>query len=144
MEVVTAIALIVAGILAASAFIVAQAPDAKRLIDKLVPVQGVLGVGLLVVGVVRLIQLIPKLDDLSAIGKVHAFYPIAVWIGIACAILLGILLGIPLIAKMMPGESAVEQKAVELQKKIVPYQTLLGLVSVGIAVVLLYYYFKLH
>ena len=68
---------------------------------------------------------------------------ICIYAAVVAEILLGFLLGFPLIAKWIPGESAAEQRAAEMQKKIVPYQTLLGFIGMGLAVVLLYYYFKL-
>lgn len=138
------ILLIVAGILAASAFIISKAPDAKRLIDKVVPIQGFLGVALLVWGVIDIIRILPDMDAINAVGKVHTFFPIAIWAGLACELVLGFLLGMPLIAKWLPGESAAEQRAVDVQKKIVPYQTIIGFVAIGTAILLLYYYFKFH
>jgi hypothetical protein len=143
-SVITPIALIVAGVLAASGFIISKSPNAKQLIDKLVPFQGFLGVGLLVWGVIDVIRILPHIDEINAIGSHYTFYPIAVWVGLASEILLGFLLGMPLIAKFIPGESAAEQRAMDMQKKIVPYQTLLGFVGIGVAIVLLYYYFKFH
>lgn len=143
-SVLSPILLIVAGLLAASAFIISKAPDAKRLIDKVVPIQGFIGVALLVWGVIDIIRTLPHMDDINAIGKVYTFYPIAIWLGLACEIVLGFLLGMPLIAKWIPGESAAEQRAVDVQKKIVPYQTIIGFVAIGTAIVLLYYYFKFN
>jgi hypothetical protein len=143
-SVISPIALIIAGILAASGFIISKKPDAKALIDKLVPFQGFLGVILLIWGVVDVIRVLPHVDEINAAGKAHALYPIAVWIALACEVLLGFLLGMPLIAKFIPGESAAEQRAMDMQKKIVPYQTMLGFAGIGVAIVLLYYYFKFH
>lgn len=138
------IALIIAGILAASAFIISKAPNAKQAIDKIAPIQGFLGVGLLIVGVIDLIRLIPKIDEVNKMAEHFVLYAIAVYVGVASAVLLGFFLGMPLIAKWIPGESPIEQRAMEMQKKIGPYQTLLGFVGIGAAIVLLRYYFKFH
>ena len=141
---ITPIALIVAGILAASAFIISKAPNAKQLIDKIAPIQGFLGVGLLVVGIIDLIRLIPKIDEVNRAAETYMIWVLGIYAGVASAVLLGFFLGMPLIAKWIPGESPVEQRAMEMQKKVGAYQTLLGFVGIGAAVVLLYYYFKFH
>jgi hypothetical protein len=143
MDLLRPIALIVAGIIAASGFIISRKPDAKQLLDKLVPFQGFLGVGLLAWGVIDLIRVLGNLKELSAASDVYPIYVICIYAAVVAEILLGFLLGFPLIAKWIPGESAAEQRAADVQKKIVPYQTLLGFVGMGVAVVLLYYYFKL-
>ncbi len=143
MDLLRPIALIVAGILAASGFIIARKPDAKQLIDKLVPFQGFIGVALLAWGVIDTIRVITHLKEIGDLGQLYPIYSITVYAAVACEVLLGFLLGIPLIAKWIPGESAAEQRAMDVQKKIVPYQTLLGFIGIGAAVILLYYYFKL-
>jgi hypothetical protein len=143
-SIITPIALIVAGILAASAFIISKAPNAKQLLDKLAPIQGFLGVGLLVWGIIDVIRLLPDVDKLNKLAETYVLFVIAVYAGIVSEVLLGFLLGMPLIAKWIPGESPVEQRAMEMQKKVGAYQTLLGFVGIGAAVILLYYYFKFH
>jgi hypothetical protein len=51
MDLINALLLIVGGILALSGIIVANQPNAKNVIDKLVPYQAIIGVALLVLGV---------------------------------------------------------------------------------------------
>lgn len=143
MDLLRPIALIVAGVLAASGFIISRKPDAKQLIDKLVPFQGFLGVGLLVWGVIDLIRVLGNLKYLSAASDHYPIYVLCVYAAVVSEIVLGFLLGFPLIAKWMPGESAAEQRAAEMQKKIVPYQTLIGFIGIGVSIALIYYYFKL-
>lgn len=140
----TPIALIVAGLIAASAFIISKAPNAKQTLDKLAPIQGFLGVGLLVVGVIEVIRLIPKIDDVNRAAENYMIWVLGVYAGVVSAVLLGFFLGMPLIAKWIPGESPIEQRAMEMQKKIGPYQTLLGFIGIGAAIILLRYYFKFH
>jgi len=144
MDLLRPIALIVAGILAASGFIISRKPDAKQLIDKIVPFQGFLGVGLLVWGVIDTIRVITHLKEIGDMGSVYPLYSINVYAGVASEVLLGFLLGMPLIATWIPGESAAEQRAMEMQKKVVPYQTILGFIGIIAAVFLLYYYFKFN
>src|SRR5262245_46779684 len=103
--------LIVAGILALSGFIVAKKPDAKAMIDKLVPYQAFVGVGLLVLGVLYLILYGLTFIKAISAAPIPAIVALA---GIVSGIVLGALFGMPQIAKWIPGESNAEQKAVEL------------------------------
>ena len=122
--------LIVAGILALSAFIVAKKPDAKALIDKLVPFQAFVGVGLLVLGVLYL--LLNGIDFLRAmsVAPIPAVIALA---AIVSGIVLGALFGMPQIVKWIPGESNAEQKALQISQKAAPYQMLFGIVALGSA-----------
>lgn len=120
------ILMIAGGILGVSGLIVAKKPDAKALIDKLVPFQAFIGVGLLGLG----------LWALLSFGPIDTFRYMKIWpmLGIFAftasygAILLGFLFGMPQIAKWIPGESAAEAKATELSKKLAPFQLILGAV----------------
>jgi hypothetical protein len=127
MDIVTPLLLVLGGILAASSLIISKKPDAKGMIDKLTPYQAGLGVVLLVLGIWNFITFLAFL--------MHPLrWPIAgvtMWGMIASMILLGFLFGMPQIAKWIPGESSAEQKALELAKKLVPYQTLIGLVGIA-------------
>jgi hypothetical protein len=144
MDLIRPIALIVAGILAASGFIISRKPDAKQLIDKIVPFQGFLGVGLLVWGIIDTIRVITHLKEIGDMASTYPLFTISVYAGVASEVLLGFLLGMPLIATWIPGESAAEQRAMDMQKKVVPYQTILGFIGIVAAVFLLYYYFKFN
>ena len=144
MDLIRPIALIVAGILAASGFIISRKPDAKQLIDKIVPFQGFLGVGLLVWGIIDTIRVITHLKEIGDMASNYPLFTISVYAGVASEVLLGFLLGMPLIATWIPGESAAEQRAMDMQKKVVPYQTILGFIGIVAAVFLLYYYFKFN
>jgi hypothetical protein len=144
MDLLRPIALIVAGILAASGFIISRKPDAKQLIDKIVPFQGFIGVALLIWGVIDTIRVLTHLKEIGDMASNYPLFTISVYAGVASEVLLGFLLGMPLIATWIPGESAAEQRAMDMQKKVVPYQTLLGLIGIVAAVFLLYYYFKFH
>ena len=128
------LALLVAAILAMSSLILAKKPDAKQLIDKLVPYQGGVGVGLLVWGIINLIRFLP---DMSLWMKVSALIGSVFLISIISMILLGFLFGMPLIAKWIPGESSAEQKALSMQQKIGGFSVLLGIIGAACAVALL-------
>ncbi len=131
------ILLLAGGVLAISGLIVAKKPDAKAMLDKLVPFQAFIGVALLAIGLIRLIQVGPLMVfrlvsalPLLGIALIGATYG---------AVLLGFLFGMPQIAKWIPGESSAEQKASELSKKLAPFQVVLGLVCLGSGVLLLLY-----
>lgn len=119
--------LLAGGVLALSAFIVAKKPDAKAMIDKLVPAQAFIGVALLAVslwywlhiGIINIFRFIKywPIGGIAAIG------------GVFSGILLGALFGMPQIAKWIPGESSAEQKALELSKKVAPIQMIVGIVA---------------
>jgi len=130
--------LIVGGILAISALIVAKKPDAKEWIDKLVPYQAIIGVALLAVGLVDFLSYIGAVLHLLKGEPVHAIVWLAVMV---TSILLGFLFGMPQIAKWMPNQGAAEQKGLELSNKLAPFQVVIGLIGLGAALMLLLYRF---
>jgi hypothetical protein len=132
----TAFLLIACGVLACASWIVSKKPNAKQLIDKLVPFQGLLGVALLVVGIINLVR---SLDGLKYWFKLGALYGITMWSTIVVSILLGFLLGMPQIAKWIPGDSPGEQKALDMQKKLGAYSTIVGFIGIVCGVLVLLY-----
>lgn len=135
----TIVALLLAATIALSAIIISKQPSAKELIDKLTPFQGFLGVGLLVLGIIDLIKVLPHLDMIS---KLPYLMSLAIYGSVASEVFLGFLLGMPLIAKWIPGDSPAEQKALEMQQKIIPFQAILGGLAVVTALLLAYYEIK--
>lgn len=134
MDFVAPFLLIAAGILAISSLIVAKKPDAKALIDKLVPFQAFIGLGLLVFGLLNLIRAItnkPSIFDILSAAPVIGLTALAV---IVTSVLLGFMFAMPQIAKWLPGGSNAEQKGLELSQKLAPFQVVLGLVGIGAAV----------
>ncbi len=140
MDVVNAILLILAGILAVSGLILAKKPDAKAMIDKLVPFQAVIGVAILAMGLYNLFRSLSALMDVFKIG---ALLGVAIWGYLLSSILLGFLFGMPQIAKWIPGDSPAEQKAMEFSKKVAPFQTLLGIIGIASALIYLLYRFQI-
>jgi hypothetical protein len=137
---INAIVVILGGILAVSALIVANKPDAKNLIDKLVPFQAVIGVGMIGLAVVNLVRMLGALSDMF---RVNFMWALGIWTLFGAGALLGLLFGMPLIAKMVPGQSAAEQKVLDLSRQIAPFQVLIGLAGIGGAVLVLLYQFKI-
>ena len=137
METINALVLIAGGILAVSSLIVAKKPDAQKLIDKLVPYQAIIGVALLVLGIVNLIRgLGNHLIDLMRIVPMFGLTYLAMCV---TSILLGLLFGMPQIAKWLPGEGPAEQKGMELSRKLAPYQILIGLIGLAAALLMILY-----
>jgi len=114
-------ALILGGVLAISGLIVAKKPDAKELIAKLQPFQAIIGVVLLVFGVIHIMDAIHMLAFIS----LAPLFVLPMILGVFGGILLGILFGVPLIARVSASGAA---KAEEMGKKMAPFQTIIGLV----------------
>jgi hypothetical protein len=138
--VVNAIVAILGGILAASAMILARKPDAKQLIDKLTPYQALIGVGMIALGVINFLRILGYLTD---VFKVNLMLASALLALLLTSVALGGLFGMPQITKWIPGESSAEQKALELTRKVAPYQGILGLVAIVASLMTLLYQFKI-
>ena len=136
MEYLTAALLIVCGVLAAASWIVSKSPNAKQAIDKLVPFQGFLGVALLVIGIVDFIR---WLDVIKNSFKGGVLFGLTFWGSVVTAIVLGFLLGMPQIAKWIPGDSPAETKALDMQRKLGVYSTIVGFLGIAFGVLLLLY-----
>lgn len=136
MDYINALLLILGGILAISGLIVAKKPDAKELLDKLMPYQAMIGVALLVVGVLNLLS---ALSHLFATISAVPLYGLGILAMIVTSILLGFMFGMPQIAKWMPGNNNAEQKGMELSAKLAPYQVFIGLAGIVAALVVLLY-----
>ena len=130
--------LILGSILALSGLIIAKKPDAKAVVDRLTPYQAVIGVGLVVLGIINFVRLLPSLAD---IFKANLLLNAAILAVIAVSVLLGALFGMPQIAKMIPNPSA-NEKAMQMSQKVAPYQVLLGLIGLGASLV--YFLYRLH
>ncbi len=136
MEYLFCVLLVCAGLLGASALIVAKKPDAQRIIDKLVPFQALIGAGTLVLGILELLRVGPK--ALFEIIRLMPVFGATVLCAIGSGILLGFMFAVPLMGRLGAGQ----QKAVELSAKLAPWQLLIGLVALGSGLLLLL--FTLH
>lgn len=137
MQVINALLLLVGGVLALSGLIVSKRPDAKRVIDQLVPFQALIGVGLLVLGVLNLLWCLGH-GILGAIAHTAVFGLTFLSLAVT-SILLGFLFGMPQIAKWAPGHAEAEQKGYELMAKLAPYQVVLGGVAIATGLLTLLY-----
>jgi hypothetical protein len=132
MEYLFALLLIAAGLLGASALIVAKKPNAAGLINALVPFQALIGAGTLVLGVLELLRLGPKnlFDTIRWVPVMGGSF----LGGILSGILLGFMFAIPLMARLGAGQ----QRAAEVAAKIAPWQLLIGCVAAvsGVLIIL--------
>jgi hypothetical protein len=122
---------IVGGILAASGFIISKKPNAKELIDKLVPYQGWVGVCMLGWGVWELIGCITGMQLLSMFPIYWVFWLLT---GIA-DLGVGMILGFGLVSKWtMSGSPAALEKGQALRAKLVTVQVPLGFLAIVMGV----------
>lgn len=139
MELINALVLIAGGILAVSGLIVAKKPDAKQLIDKLVPYQAIIGVVLLVFGVINLLRALGN-HLISMVGH-FPLLGLTILGMTVTSILLGFMFGMPQIAKWIPGEGAAEQKGLLLSQRLAPFQVMIGII--GLVSALLWWLYRL-
>jgi hypothetical protein len=121
--------LILGGILAASSLIVAKKPDAKEMIAKIAPYQAIIGIILLLDGIYYTFIYIGIGNLIKAPGQ-WLIGGLCLWGMMVSSILLGIMFGMPMVAKMSASGAA---KGEEMAKKLAPFQTLIGLVAIGSA-----------
>ncbi|HEY4179428.1 MAG TPA: hypothetical protein VGM90_21435 [Kofleriaceae bacterium] len=130
------ILLLAAGVLACSALIIGKKPEAKQLIDKLVPFQGIIGVVLLVICVLTMLQVGPgyMFSILKSSPVVGMQYLGGVFGGAA----LGLVFGMPLIAKVTGKDGSA------IVQKLSPFQVILGLVCLGAGALNLLWMLGIH
>lgn len=117
-----AIIAILGGLIAASSLIVAKKPNAKELLDKLAPFQGIIGVILLVWSVLGLLSV---LKAFSIIG-------IAV---VAVEFIVGFLLAYSLLSKYLFSKSdTAREKGQALRLKLAKYQVPAGVILIVLGV----------
>jgi hypothetical protein len=125
---------IAGGVLASSGFIISRKPDAKVLIDRLVPYMGWIGVVMFGWGVWELIGCLTHLSILASRPAHWAF-----WLATGLSdFAVGFLLGFGLISKYaMNRNETVKAKGQALRQKLVKIQAPLGLFAVAMGVLYL-------
>ncbi|MBI2892609.1 MAG: hypothetical protein HYY06_03595 [Deltaproteobacteria bacterium] len=119
---------ILGGILAASGFIIARKPNAKELIDKIVPYQGWIGVCMFFWGVWEVISSVMGMGLLAIAPLTWIFWVLC---GVA-DLLVGFILGFALISKWtMSGNETALKKGQELREKLVKVQVPLGFLAIA-------------
>jgi hypothetical protein len=141
MGIAAAIVLIVLGILGASSLIIKNKPEAKDLIDKIVPFQGWIGIGAFLWGIWIVIQSFLWLNwgRLSSI----LWFILILATGLLL-VLLGFIFGYGLINKFALSKANNEEatkKAEEVLQKLVGIQIPLGIISIILGIVTLIWNF---
>lgn len=131
------ILLIILGILAVPSLLLSKKPNAKELLDKIAPFQGIIGVIFCLWGIFTLIGCILGLSWLTA----APIYWIT-WLLVAIVeMVLGFLLGYGLIAKYaLSKNEAAKAKGEQLLAKLAPMQGKFGIVAIilGIWMIIAY------
>ncbi len=140
MDILNALGLILGGILALSGIIVIRRPDLKPQLDKLVPFQALIGVGLIVVALVNTLRWLGWLTDVFHQNQIYAA---AVWIMLIASVLLGGLFGWPLIESWIPPSSPAKPKFAQITQNLAPFQVLIGAAGILAALVYLLFRFKI-
>ncbi len=119
---------IVGGMIACSGLIVKNAPSAKDLLNKLLPYKAFIGVGFLVSFVLNMIDM-----GFNPFGgfKISLLFGIMILAILTTQLFLGFTMGSGQIIKWIPGDSAPEEKAAELQKKLMPFEVIFGVIAIG-------------
>jgi len=141
MDFIAPILLILGGILAASGVIVAKQPNARQLIDKLVPFQAGIGIALLVIGLYNLLLAFrtPSIFDFIHFAPLFGITLLAM---IVSAILLGFLFGMPQIVKWLPANAAA-QKGLAQSNKLASFQVVIGVVGIASSLIFFLYRFSI-
>jgi len=131
---VTVAVLFVGGVLSAAGIIVKKKPNAKELIEKLVPYQGWIGIVMFIWGVWDVFSIV----DMFRLLSILPVMAIAGILAVLCELVLGFLLGFGLITKyaLSKNEQAMA-KGQEIRGKLVKYQPPLGIVAIIVSVYLL-------
>ncbi len=131
----TFILLIVGGVISASGVIISKNPNAKEIIDKIVPFKGIIGIILLVFGIIHFIDSVRWWGYLLDFSF---FWGLVTIVAILMEIVLGFLLGYSLIAKyaLSSSDKALE-KGNSINEKLVKIQNPIGIISIVVALLLL-------
>jgi hypothetical protein len=133
MWVITILLLLAGGLLGASNIIVAKRPDAKDVIDKLVPYQGIIGVVLLLWGVKGAV------DIVRTMGLIH-FAPVWWLVFVATVVTelgLGFLLAYGLIMKVVGTSPRAVEKTERVRAKLATYRSSLGVTAIVLSLLFL-------
>lgn len=116
------------GLLAASSFVIAKQPSAERLFARIAPYQGMVGLGLLTLSLWWLYEVLPNFGALFA-----STYGLLALAAIVLNGAIGFLLGFNLLQRLLLSKNpAAEARGRELQGKLVPIQTPLGLAAAAV------------
>jgi hypothetical protein len=142
MGILSSLLLIACGVLAAAPFIVKKKPEAKQIIDKMVPYQGTGGVVLCVWGLFSIIRLLLNVGTLMRASRLLAslnasgmgnlwFYWVTLLVIAVVSVALGFLLGFALISKyVLSKNEEAAKKGEQLREKLAKIQIPLGMAGI--------------
>ena len=133
------IVLLFGSMIASYGFIVSKRPEAKELLDKLVPFQGFIGIALLIWGIIQFIDSVKY----WGLALEYAFFTgLLMILYVLLCIVLGFLLGYGLIAKyvLSKNDSAMEKGQAAIAK-LTKIQNPLGILGIVISLILIFYRF---
>jgi hypothetical protein len=119
---------IIGGLIACSGLIIKNAPSAQELLNKLLPYKAGIGVAMLGSFVLNMIDM--KFNPFAGFD-LSLLFGILVLGVLVSQIFLGFTMGFGMIAKWIPGDSAPEEKAEALQRKLMPFETIFGIIAIG-------------
>ncbi|MDX2301963.1 MAG: hypothetical protein NW226_04145 [Microscillaceae bacterium] len=129
---ITSIILFLGGVIAAASFIIKRRPDAKEMIDKILPYQGIIGLILLVSGIWEFLSTIGYIGFMF---RYSTFWALVVLLAITVDIVLGFLLGYGLIAQyLLKGNEEALEKGEMIKARLIKYQTQAGLAAIVLSV----------
>ncbi len=120
------IIMIIGGLVAAMNLVASLAPNSKPVFDKLVPVQGIIGLAMIVWSILSLVQLLG-----------HGIFSILAIVIIAVQLVVGFLLSFSLLSQFIFKSADAKEKGEKLRSKLVVFQIPLGLILMAYGVWLL-------
>lgn len=134
MSYLSGIWLVVLGVLAAPNLVISKKPEAKEILDKLIPYQGWFGAVSAIYGIIDVIRFLGRMRwfDLIPVGMLTFI------VGALVTLALGLLLGIGVIKSFVGSEEA-KAKMDELIAKLAPKQGTLGLLGIIIGLWIIVY-----
>ncbi|HEV7374451.1 MAG TPA: hypothetical protein VGN95_07030 [Pyrinomonadaceae bacterium] len=137
-----ALLLIIGGALAIPSLIAKKNPNAKEMLDKIVPFQGIIGIVLLVWGLISLIVLLTSPLGFSFYMSAAPIWGILILLTELVAIGLGAILGYGLIAKYALSKNADAARSGEMvHLKLVGIQVPLGIAGIVLGILILVFWF---
>ncbi|MDR2211895.1 MAG: hypothetical protein LBO65_10605 [Spirochaetaceae bacterium] len=132
MGIVNGLVLIVLGALCVPALVAQKSPNAKALLDKLVPSQGIFGFVMFIWGIWVIIQCILNLGWLGVAFPLGLIYWITILVDAVLSLLGGAILGWGLIQKniLAKASDSVKEKAEQSFAKVVAFQPKIGIAAI--------------
>ncbi len=137
---INALVLILGGVLALSALIVAKHPDAQRIVAKLTPWQTIIGIVLIVLGVINFVKIVPHISGDAFVKNLIVVAAELVVCG--GSVVLGSMLGMNQILEWIPSQQG-KQKFYNLIQQVFVFQLLVGIVCLAGAIAHFLYRFGL-